>query len=169
MDIEAGWKSAKPRKKTQAEKRSEKKMRSSYFTQQYEAYGENFINFKTAQEIKKDAFKIFKALADAAIDLDKHTKCFEDPVFVSVLRDVSQEKMIYHYSTQLGLEQYINSRVMYGLYVDGFIYENYTEHQRSAEAYTLLFQAFSNIQVTHDYITTLAILMPLLNKYKYSL
>lgn len=169
MDIEAGWKSAKPRKKTQAEKRNEKKMRNSYFTQQYEAFGENFINFKTAQDIKKDSFKIFKALADAAIDLEKHTKCFDDPVFVSVMKDVAQEKMLYHYTTQMGLEQYINSRTMYGLFVDGFIYENYAEHQRSAEAYTLLYQAFSNIQITHDYITVLSILMPLLNKYKFSL
>lgn len=169
MDTEAGWKSAKPRKKTQAEKRNENKMRNSYFTQQYEAFGENFSNFKTAQDIKKDSFRIFKSLADAAIDLEKHTKCFEDPTFVSVLRDVAQEKMIYHYATQLGLEQYINSRVMQGLFVDGFIYQNYAEHQRSAEAYTLLFQAFTNIQITHDYITTLSILMPLLNKYKFSL
>lgn len=169
MDMEAGWKSAKPRKKTQAEKRNEKKMRNSYFTQQYEAFGENFINFKTAQDIKKDSFKIFKALADAAIDLEKHTKCFDDPVFVSVMKDVAQEKMLYHYATQMGLEQYINSRTMYGLFVDGFIYENYAEHQRSAEAYTLLYQAFSNIQITHDYITVLSILMPLLNKYKFSL
>lgn len=169
MDMEAGWKSAKPRKKTQAEKRNEKKMRNSYFTQQYEAFGENFINFKNAQEIRKDSFKIFKALADGAIDLEKHAKCFSDPIFVGVLRDVANEKMVYHYATQLGLEQYINSRTMYGLHVDGFIYENYAEHQRSAEAYTLLFQAFTNIQITHDYVTALSILMPLLNKYKFSL
>lgn len=167
--MENGWRSAKPRKKTQAEKRNEKKMRNSYFSQQYEAYGENFSNFKTAQDIKKESFRIFKSLADAAIDLDKHTKCFEDPVFVSVLRDVSYEKMMYHYATQMGLEQYINSRIMSNLFVDGFIYQNYSEHQRSAECYTLLYQAFSNIQVTHDYITVLSILMPLLNKYKFSL
>ena len=169
MDMEAGWKSAKPRKKTQAEKRNEKKMKSSYFTQQYEAFGENFINFKNAQEIKKDSYKIFKALADGAIDLEKHTKCFEDPVFVEALRMVSYEKMMYHYATQMGLEQYINSRTMNGLYVDGFIYQNYSEHQRSVQAYTLLFQAFTNIQITHDYIRVLTILMPLLNNYKFSL
>lgn len=167
--MDNGWRSAKPRKKTQAEKRNEKKMRGSYFTQQYEAYGENFSNFKTAQDIKKESFRIFKSLADAAIDLDKHTKCFEDPIFVSVLRDVSYEKMMYHYSTQMGLEQYINSCIYNNIFVDGFIYQNYSEHQRSAECYTLLYQAFSNIQVTHDYITVLSILMPLLNKYKYSL
>ena len=167
--MENGWRSAKPRKKTQAEKRNEKKMRDSYFTQQYEAFGENFSNFKNAQDIKRESFRIFRSLADGAIDLDKHTKCFEDPIFVSVLRDVSFEKMVYHYTTQMGLEQYINSRVMNNQFVDGFIYENYGQHQRSAECYTLLFQAFSNIQITHDYITALSILMPLLNKYKYSL
>lgn len=167
--MENGWRSAKPRKKTQAEKRNEKKMRDSYFTQQYEAFGENFSNFKNAQDIKRESFRIFRSLADGAIDLDKHTKCFEDPIFVSVLRDVAYEKMVYHYTTQMGLEQYINSRVMNNQFVDGFIYENYGQHQRSAECYTLLFQAFSNIQITHDYITALSILMPLLNKYKYSL
>lgn len=167
--MENGWRSAKPRKKTQAEKRNEKKMRSSYFTQQYEAYGENFSNFKTAQDIQKEAYRIFKSLADAAIDLDKHTKCFQDPVFVSVLRDVSYQKMMEHYATQMGLEQYINSCICNNIFVDGFIYQSYSQHQRSAECYTLLYQAFSNIQVTHDYITVLSILMPLLNKYKYSL
>lgn len=167
--MESGWRSAKPRKKTQAEKRSEKRMRDSYFTQQYDSFGENFSNFKTAQDIKRESFRIFRSLAECAIDLDKHTKCFEDPTFVSVLRDAAYEKMFYHYATQMGLEQYINSRLMYNLPVETFIYENYGQHQRSAECYTLLFQAFSNIQVTHDYITVLSTLMPLLNKYKMSL
>lgn len=167
--METGWRSAKPRKKTQAEKRSEQRMRNSYFAQQYEAYGENFSNFKNAQDIKKESFRIFKSLADAAIDLDKHTKCFSDPIFVGVLRDVSYEKMVYHYTTQMGLEQHINSRLMNNLFVEGFIYENYSQHQRSAEAYTLLYQAFSNIQITGDYIRVLSTLMPLLNKYKFAL
>ena len=167
--MESGWRSAKPRKKTQAEKRNEQKMRNSYFTQQFEAFGENFSNFKNAQDIKKDSFKIFKALADGAIDLTNHTKCFQDPIFISVLRDVAYEKMMYHYQTQVGLEMYINSRLMQNLFVDGFTYENYSSHQRSAEAYTLLYQAFSNIQITHDYISVLSTLMPLLNKYKYAL
>lgn len=167
--MENGWRSAKPRKKTQAEKRNEKKMRNSYFTQQYEAFGENFSNFKTAQDLRRDSYKIFKALADGAIDLAKHGKCFLDPVFVGQLRDIAYEKMVYHYTTQMGLEQYINSQVMNNLYVEGFVYNNYAEHQRSAEAYSLLYQAFSNIQITWDYITVLSTLMPLLNKYKYSL
>lgn len=167
--MESGWRSAKPRKKTQAEKKSEQRMRNSYFTQQYDAYGENFSNFKNAQDIKKESFKIFKSLADCAIDLDKHTKCFQDPIFVGVLKDVSYEKMVYHYTTQLGLEQMISFRLMNNQYVEGFIYNNYSQHQRSAEAYTLLYQAFSNIQVTGDYVGTLTTLMPLLNKYKFSL
>lgn len=167
--MDAGWRSAKPRKKTQAEKRSEQRMRNSYFTQQYDAYGENFSNFKNAQDIKKESFRIFKSLADCAIDLDKHTKCFQDPIFVSVLKDVSYEKMVTHYTTQLGLEQMINFRLMNNQFVEGFLYENYSAHQRSAEAYTLLYQAFSNIQVTGDYVGVLSTLMPLLNKYKFSL
>lgn len=167
--MDNGWRSAKPRKKTQAEKRNEQKMRNSYFTQQYQAYGENFSNFKTAQDIRKESFRIFKSLADGAIDLDIHTKCFDDPVFLNALRDISYEKMVYHYSTQMGLENYINTQTMNNQYVEGFIYENYSEHQRAAEAYCLLYQAFSNIQVTHDSITTLSTLIPLLNKYKFSL
>lgn len=165
----AGWRSAKPRKKTQAEKRSEQRMRNSYFTQQYDAFGENFSNFKNAQDVKKESFRIFRSLADAGIDLEKHTKCFEDPIFVGALRDASYEKMVYHYMTQMGLEQIINSRIMNNLFVEPIIYENYSQHQRSAEAYTLLYQAFSNILVTGDYITALNILMPLLNRYKRSL
>ena len=167
--MESGWRSAKPRKKTPAEKRSEQRMRNSYFSQQFDAFGENFSNFKNAQDIKKESFRIFKSLADAAIDLDKHTKCFSDPIFVGVLRDVAYEKMVYHYTTQMGLENIINDRLRNNLTVDAFIYENYSKHQRSAEAYTLLYQAFLNIQLTGDYLTTLSILMPLLNKYKYSL
>ena len=167
--MEPGWKSAKPRKKTPFEKRNEKKMRNSYFTQQYEAYGESFSNFKTAQDIRRDAFRIFKSLADAAIDLEKHGKCFYDPIFVNTLRDVAYENMIYHYTTQLGLEQYINNQLCNNLHVDGFIYENHGQHQKSAEAYCLLYNAFSNIQITQDYVTALSTLMPILNKYKFSL
>ena len=167
--MDAGWRSAKQRKKTQAEKRNEQRMRNSWFAQQYDAYGENFSNFKTAQDIKKESFRIFKSLADCAIDLDKHIKCFYDPIFVSVLKDVSYEKMVYHYSTQMGLENIINTRIMYNQFVEGFMYDNYTQHQRSAEAYTLLYQAFLNIQITHDPVSTLCTLMPFLNKYRFAL
>ena len=167
--MESGWRSAKPRKKTQAEKRSEQRMRNSYFTQQYEAYGQNFSNFKDAQVIRRESFKIFKALADSAIDLNKHGKCFADPIFVGVLRDVSYEKMTYHYYTQLGLENIINTGIQTNNFVDGIIYENCGSHRRSAEAYTLLYQAFSNIQLTGDYVTVISTLMPMLNKYRNSL
>ena len=56
--MESGWRSAKPRKKTKAEKSAEQRMRNSYFTQQYDAFGENFSNFKNAQDIKKESFRI---------------------------------------------------------------------------------------------------------------
>ena len=167
--MESGWRSAKPRKKTQAEKRSEQRMRNSYFTQQYEAYGENFSNFKDAQLIKKESFRIFKSLADCAVDLNKHGKCFTDPIFVGVLKDVAFEKSTYHYYTQMGLEQIINVGIQNNCPVDPIIYENCGMHRRSAEAYTLLYQAFLNIQLTGDYVTILSSVMPILNKYKYSL
>lgn len=163
------WKSAKPRKKTQAEKRSEQRMRNSYFTQQYEAYGQNFTNFKDAQVIRRESFKIFKALADSAIDLNKHGQCFADPIFVGVLRDVSYEKMVYHHCTQIGLETYINMGMQTNQFVDGIIYENCGSHRRSAEAYSLLFQAFLNIQLTGEYVSIISTLMPMLNKYRNSL
>ena len=161
------WISAKQqKKKTPSEKRREQKMRNSYFVQQYEAYGENFSNFKDAQIIKKEAFKIFRSLADAAIDLNKHGKCFTDPIFVGVLKDVAFENLKTHYMTQLGLEQII---MMNYPNADAVVYENCGIHRRSAEAYSLLYNAFSNIQVTGDYVSALSWLMPLLNKYKYSL
>lgn len=160
-----GWIAAKPRKKTPSEKRSEQRMRNSYFTQQYEAYGENFANFKDASIIKKESFRIFRSLADAAIDLNKHGKCFSDPIFVGVLVEVSFEKMKYHYLTQLGLEQIIvNSQC-----TDPIVYENCDSHRRSAEAYSLLYNAFLNIQITGDYVSALSSMMPVLNRYKYSL
>lgn len=169
MQQKSGWINSKPKKKSQAEKRSEQRMKNSYFTQQYDAYGENFSNFKNPQDIRRESFKIFRALADAAIDLEKHTKCFQDPEFVNTLRDVAYEKMVTHYSTQLGLERIINERVWNNQFVEDFMYQNYTAHQRSAEAYTLLYQAFSNIQITGNYIGVLTTLMPLLNKYKFAL
>lgn len=168
MDFESGWRAAKPGK-TKAEKRNEKRMRNSYFTQQYEAFGENFSNFKTAQDIKKDSFKIFKALSESAIDIEKHYKCFLDPTFVGVLKDIAYEKMSYHYCTAMGLEMYINQMLMNNVYIEGYIYEYYSQHQRSSECYSLLFQAFSNIQLTGDYETTLSILMPQLAMYRNSL
>jgi hypothetical protein len=164
-----GWISAKPRKKTQAEKRNEKKMRNSYFTQQYEAYGENFSNFKTAQDIKKESFKIFKSLADNAIDIEKHGKCFLDPVFVGALRDIAYEKMVYHNATKLGLEYFINTQTLQNMYVEPSIYNAYSEHSSSLECYTLIYNAMFNIQLTHDYENILSILMPQLSSYKNSL
>lgn len=167
--MEAGWRSAKPRKKTQAEKRSDQRMKNSYFTQQYDAFGENFSNFKDAPTIRKESFRIFKSLADCAIDLEKHGKCFTDPIFVSTLKDVAYEKGTYHYFTQVGLEQVINNGMQTNQFVDGVIYEQCGLHQRSAEAYTLLYYAFLNIQLTGDYVTVLSTLMPMLNKYRNAL
>lgn len=167
--MEGSWRSAKPSKKTQAEKRNEKRMRDSYFTQNYEAYGEFFSNFKTAQDIRKESFRIFKSLVNGAIDLSKHANCFADPEFVGVLKDVAQEKMLYHYATQMGLEIFINSQLAYNNHVEGFIYEAYSNHQMSTQCYTLLYQAFENIQITHDYNTVLSILLPKLSLYRNAL
>ena len=167
--MESGWRDAKPRKKTQAEKRSDQRMKNSYFTQQYDAFGENFSNFKDASTVKKEAFRIFKSLADCAIDLDKHGKCFTDPIFVGVLRDVAYEKGTYHYYTQLGLEQIISNGIRANQTVDGIIYEQCGLHTRSAEAYTLLYYAFLNIQLTGDYVNIISTLMPVLNKYRNAL
>ena len=167
--MDAGWRSAKTRKKTQTEKRNEKKMRNSYFTQQYEAYGENFSNFLNAQDIKRDSFRIFKSLADGAIDLQLHGKCFEDPTFVGALRDAAYEKMVFHMATQRGLEIDINTRTRNGIFVEGYIYDACGKHQRSAECYSLLYQAFFNIELTHDYINVLSTLMIMLNQYRFSL
>lgn len=167
--MDNGWRLAKPRKKTQAEKNNDRKMSNSFFTKQYDAYGEYFSNFYNPQSIRRDSFRIFKSLADGAIDLEKHIKCFEDPTFVNTLRDISYEKMTYHYCTQLGLETFINTSLKQNIPVDGMIYDNYSKHQRSAECYCLLYQAFNNILLTHDIIGVLSTLMPILNKYKFSL
>lgn len=167
--MDNGWKSAKPRKKTKDEKRNDKKMRNSYFTQQYESFGENFSNFLNTQDIRRDSYRIFKALADGAIDLTTHAKCFEDPIFIGTLRDISREKMEYHYAAQTGLETYINMCQLQGRYVEGYMYDNCIKNQRSAECYSLLYQAFLNIELTHDYASVLGTLMPILNKYKFSL
>lgn len=164
-----GWRSAKPQKKTKAQKRNDQKMRNSYFTQQYNAMGEDFVNFKNSQDIKRDSYKIFRDLANGAIDLSKHGKCFNDPVFLGVLINVAYEKMSYHYASQLGLEIFINNSLMNNMQVEGFIYEAYSSHQRSAEAYSLIYQCLSNINITHDYVSQLSTLIPLLNQYRFSL
>jgi hypothetical protein len=169
MHIEGNWVSAKPRKKTNAEKRSEKLMRNSYFTQQYDAYGENFTNFKSAQDVRRESYKIFKSLAENAIDLEKHGKCFLDPVFVGALRDVAYEKMTYHNATQIGLQIFIDMMTSQNRFVEGFIYENYSAHVRSMECYTLIYNAMFNIQLTYDYENILSILMPQLSAYRNSL
>lgn len=168
IDFAGEWRSAKPGK-SKIEKRNEKRMKNSYFTQQYEAYGENFSNFKSPQDLRKESFKIFKSLAENAIDLEKHHKCFLDPTFVGVLKDVAYEKLRYHYCTAKGLEMSINQMLMCNMQVDGYIYECYSEHQKSITCYTLLFQMFQNIQLTNDYETTLSIMIPQLSMYRNSL
>lgn len=167
--MDNGWKSAKPTKKTQAEKRADQRMRNSWFTQQYEAYGENFANFKNPENIRRESNKIFISLANNAIDITKHGKCFEDPIFVNALKDIAYEKMVYHHVTSIGLQQFINTLHSNGQQAEAFIYNTLGLHQRAEECYTLLYNAFSNIILTRDYLSVLATLMPLLNKYKNSL
>ena len=169
MQFEGNWVMAKPKKKTNADKRADKMMRNSYFTQQYEAYGENFTNFKSAQDIRRESFKIFKSLAENAIDLEKHGKCFLDPVFVGALRDIAYEKMIYHNATAIGLQTFINMQTAQNMFVEGFIYDAYSSHIRSMECYTLIYNAMYNIQLTHQYDTILSVLMPQLSAYRNSL
>lgn len=169
MQFEGSWVSAKPKKKTNADKRADKLMKNSYFTQQYEAYGENFVNFKSSQDIRRESYKIFKSLAENAIDLEKHGKCFLDPVFVGNLVNIAYEKMLYHNATKIGLEHFINMQTSQNMFVEGFIYNAYSEHTRSLECYTMIYNALFNIQLTHEYETILSVLMPQLSQYRNSL
>ncbi len=161
------WKDYKPKNKKM--KQQERRMHNSYFEKQYNAYGENFTNFKTSRDIEFESNKIFRDLANGLIDLEKHGKAFEDPEFVGVLREVAYRKMIYHQATKIGLETYISSMQYQGIQVDNYLYQVCGDHARSLEAYTLLFQAFSNIQLNHDYMAVLPVLMPLLNQYRTAL
>lgn len=163
-----GWKNFKPAK-TKKMKRNLKRMQNGYFEKQYNAYGENFTNFKTSRDIEFESNKIFRDLANGLIDYEKHGKAFEDNEFVEVLRNVAYKKMLYHDATCTGLNTYITYCQYNGIQLDNYIYTVCGEHMQSLEAYRLLFQAFSNILISHDYVAELARLMPMLNPYRNSL
>ena len=160
-----GWKIHKP-VKNKYQKQNENRMKKSYFTQQYNAYGENFTNFKTSRDIEFESKKIFRDLAGGLIDLEKHGKAFEDVEFVGVLVNVAYKQLIYHDATRIGLESYIYVSQMNGIQLDNYIYQVCGEHSRSTVAYNMLYQALLNIQINHDYMAILPTLMPMLNAYR---
>lgn len=162
------WKKHKP-SKNKYQKQAEKRMSNSYFTRQYNVYGENFTNFKNARDIEFESNKIFRDLANGLIDLEKHGKAFEDPEFVGVLVNIAYHKLIYHDATRIGLEQYISLAQVNGIILDNYIYQVHSDHIRSTEAYSMLYSALLNIQLNHDYMAVLPSLMPMLNGYKNAL
>lgn len=167
-----GWKS-NPRYKSKLQKKNERKMQSSFFKQQYDARGIDFVNFMNARDIKNSSYKIFKDLANGLIDFDKHLKSFQDPIFVDNLKLAAQEKLRYHEASYIGLCQYIDNTLrMYGV-CDQFYYAAMEDHRKSSEAYLLLVQAFENIQLNIQnpiaIAGTIQLLISLLSKYKYNL
>lgn len=165
MGNNSEWKKHKPAK-NKYQKQAENRMKNSYFTKQYNAYGENFTNFKTSRDLEYESGKIFRDLAGGLIDLEKHGKAFEDPEFVGVLVNIAYKKLIYHDATRIGLETYICSAQANNIQLDNYMYQVYSDHKRSTEAYNMLYTALLNIQLNHDYMAILPTLMPMLNGYR---
>ena len=58
---------------------NKKKAKTNYFSQNIQENGENFLDYKNAQDMLKDAARIIKDLANENIDINKYYYFFQEP------------------------------------------------------------------------------------------
>lgn len=130
-----------------------KRRREGYFQKNVNQYGENFLNMKTAENIKYDAKNIFKDIAFTSVEKEKGRTCVSDLVpffnnltFVANLYNAALQEYYMCNATCIGLQTYISMAMQRGVWDPSqHLEEAMGTMQNKAYAYNIICAHLNNI------------------------
>lgn len=122
------------------------KNNNGYFIQNAQKYGDDFLKRKRADEIKRDAPRIFKDIAFAGGNVGSITKYFMNYSFVRNLIFVADELYKIENATCIGLNSYYQQQTNNGCYQEEErIPDILSRKSQSREAYNIIVSGLNNI------------------------
>lgn len=116
--------------------------RKNYFDYQKQKFGENFLQKKNAWNLQFDALRIFSDLIRGNIDVRKYEKYFSDTQLLESCLLVSSQKQSFHAVSYSGVEMLLQSMQNNNQPIDDIVFAVLDFHQKSAEAYGIIYNAF---------------------------
>lgn len=130
------------------------KRREGYFQKNLNQYGENFLNTKTAENIRYDARAIFKDIAFTSVEKERGKTCvteltqfFNNLTFVTNLYNAALSEFYTCNATCIGLQNYIAMSQQGHVMVDPSqrLEETMLMMQNKAYAYNIICMHLNNI------------------------
>lgn len=146
-----------------AAKQQQRKQRDNYFKQQIKRFGVNFLQSKTAEDMKFDCVRMFRDIGAGNIDIESEGRYLTDAMFLSVCTNVANSKVFYYQTIASALEM-LNSQLMS---MSGSIppetYAVYSDISNSLKAWQLILNACGYLRMNPDYV---GIITTLVNQLK---
>lgn len=152
----------KNNKKMKKKENFNKPPKSTYFSQNVEKFGPDFLKRKRPDELKRDAIRIFKDIA--------HSKGYVGGIgvyftnnynFVKIMRDASNAMQVEENAIVLGLSTYVKNMQDMGTQPDEHIIHQHNDHKGRLKALTIIGMGLDSI------ITIIDLNNPWDNIYKY--
>lgn len=133
-------------KKFKNNKKKQNNNNNGYFAQNVQKYGENFHEKKNAEELKKDAPRIFKDIAFLNGRVSGIIEYFMSEQFVNNLKYVADDLYRYNNAVCIGLTTYYQQQTNSGQYSqDERIPEILNDETKRTTAYGIIMTGLTNI------------------------
>ena len=148
-------------------KKNNNKKGKDYFSQSIERYGgEDFLRFKNAAEIEREAPRIFRDLARGNVNIHKFGYMFLNNQFLSSLIKSANENYEFYNISYQGVNTLMYHIINNGMVIDNKITNTLNQHKVKCEAYSVILRYLNALQSSQD-LNYLPLLVNALSQYKY--
>lgn len=144
-------------------KPQQRKTRPSYFQQNVQRFGPNFLDMKNAEQMQRDAIKIFRDIAMGNINIETDGVYFMNQQLLTCLIKEAQSALNVHIIHCNGA-----TALLYTGQNDPSVRAVLESDQRSAQAYKILYDGLCALAATGD-LNYLLVMTNNLRNYRYNI
>lgn len=137
--------------------------KSTYFSQNVEKFGPEFLKKKRPDELKKDAIRVFKDIAHSRGYVGQIGMYFTtgNYNFVKIMREAANTMLVEENAVVVGLSTYVNNMQCSGTQLDPSVEVSYNSHKGRLKALQIINTGLDNI------LSIIDLNNPWDNNYKY--
>lgn len=125
--------------------------KSTYFSQNVEKLGPDFLKKKRADELKRDAIRVFKDIAHSKGYVGQIGTYFTNNYnFVKIMRESANTMIVEENAIVLGLSTYVKNMQDMGTQPDASVIHSLDAHKGKLKALSILCTGFDNILAIID-------------------
>lgn len=137
--------------------------KSTYFSQNVEKFGPDFLKKKRPDELKRDAIRIFRDIAHSRGYVGQIGQYFTAGYynFVKIMREAANAMLVEENAVVVGLSTYVKNMQDMGTQPDAAVLDSFNSHKGKLKALQIINTGLDNILVVIDLNN------PWDNNYKY--